>query len=343
METKSPDGTRSRYYYLIFYRPKPLPTPVVSGPALALVGVPATYTAAAAASSNCFGSFTTRHSFDFGDGASGYATPAAHAWAATGTYPVKFRTSCHGFTNDSLIAKSDWSEPFVVTVVSDTSSQHPLRQVSGYRPQSETWHPETTYVVTGHTRFDSAATLTILPGTRVQFLSDTTYLSVAKISAVGTPADSIRFEVGEVRIQWARNGGLTYNPDGSYRTGPRFEYCSFPNSRLYVEYNVDTYGGSGFYLKHSFVNTIKAGIWGHAVGTYIDHSRVASLQSLRLPEPRPQQLLRGPENHHGSSLQRGNPEVRHPESGDLLIRIRPGGYHRQHHPNPSCAATMPVR
>lgn len=286
METQSPDGTRARYYYLIFYRPKPLPTPVVSGPTFVLAGVPATYTATAAASSNCLGSITTRHRFDFGDGTFGYATPASHAWAAPGTYPVKFRTSCHGFLNDSLIAQSDWSEPLLVTAVSDTSSQHPLRRVSGYRPLSETWHPDTTYVITGHTRFDTTATLTILPGTRVQFLSDTTYLNVAKISAVGTPADSIRFEVGEVRVQWNRYGGQTFNADGSYRTGPRFEYCSFPNSRIHVEYNIDTYGGSGFYLKHSSVKLIRAGTWGYAVGSYIEHSRVENLQSLRLYQSR---------------------------------------------------------
>ncbi len=280
VETKSPDGAHSRYYYLIFYHPKPLPTAVVSGPDYTVAGFPTAYSATAASSSNCVGSITTVYRFDFGDGKIGYGSPASHAWAAPGSYPVTFQYSCYGFHNDSLIASSDWSLPFPVTVApADTGGGKPVRKVSGYRPVSETWWPETTYVVTANAKFDSSAVLTIRPGTHVQ-IDTGVYLHVDAINAVGTAADSIRILGGELRVQW--RGLSTFNSDGSYRAGPRFEYCSFPMSRIYVDFDLSTYGGYGVYLKNSRLPVITGTTYHSARGTYIEHCRVDRIDGLRL-------------------------------------------------------------
>jgi hypothetical protein len=295
--TTTPGKVAERRYTIALTRPddmppqngpKLLPTPTVIGPDFTPAGFRATYTVSYVPIANCGGAWNYRYTFSFGDGTTEISKsiyPAAHTishtWSTPGTSLLTVQLSC--LTNqDSLVAQSDWTDTLRVTVFPESGSGLPMRLVSGYRPASETWHPETTYVVTAHARFDSSALLTILPGTRVTFLSDTTYLSVGKISAVGTPVDSIHFDVGQLRVQWKGNGTTTFNPDGSYRTGPRFEYCNFSNGRLYVDYNIDTYGGSGFYLKNSNVWVIQGGSWGNAVGTYIEHCRIGNLFSLRL-------------------------------------------------------------
>ncbi len=283
----SPDMAQSRKYRLIANRPGLMATPKMNGSGVAFLGTQYVYTATPA-SLSC-GSGMGNYRYDFGDGSpmnSFGANFMTHTWNTIGVFKFRVQTSCQYLPPSTTLlltsTMSVWSDPLTVTVLADSTAQHPVKKISGYRPVSETWHPETTYVVTAKTRFDTAAVLTILPGTQINFMGDTAYLNVARIQAIGTETDSIVFRAGEVRIQ--RPGALerTFNSDGSYRTGPRFEYCSFPQARIFVDQNPSTYGGNGFYLKNSNIATVNGEPLVAATGTYIGHCRIGSIDSVRL-------------------------------------------------------------
>lgn len=224
------------------------------------------------------------HIFDWGDGTTTTAmvsnTPR-HSFAQPGTYAVKARLFCEGDPADSksIPGYGPWSA--AKSVVIRPTDTRPRRNVSGPRSASETWSPETTYVVTANTLFEEATTLTILPGTRVVFSPVNRYLLIqGRLAAVGTAKDSIRFEDGVVKAVW--KGPLSYNPDGSYLAGPRFEYCSFQNSQLLVSDENTAFGGYGPYLKNSYVQTLGEDFYSSAAGISIEKCRIGSLKPLRV-------------------------------------------------------------
>ena len=124
------------------------------------------------------------------------------------------------------------------------------------------------YLVIGNTLIESSCSLSITPGTKVMFLNNSLIEVRGKISAIGTSLDSIVFNNGQVRLNWS--GGSTYNGDGTYKAGPRFEYCSFLNSTIFVMVS-----GCGPYLKDCYVKQIS----GYVRGMYVTNCGIDNLGS----------------------------------------------------------------
>ena len=146
------------------------------------------------------------------------ATFLRHAWTAPGTYKVFMTSGCSG-SQGSLSA--DTSNRLTLTIA-DSAQPGKVRTVSGPRMASETWSPDTLYQIVGKTVFEAQTTLTILPGTKVFIANDADYLQIlGGLHAVGTEADSIRFE-GEppgahalerphhLQFRWQLQGGTPF-------------------------------------------------------------------------------------------------------------------------------------
>lgn len=285
IDVTSADGTRTRRYNVTFYRQIMLRTPVISGPNVVTAGAPARFSTTAPGI-RC-GEFETLHRMATatGDTVSTRRTDSIpYTWTAPGIYAVRLQTVCFDKHRPEIIdAQSPWSNPKFVTVETGDASSR-VRRITGVRSSPETWSPDTTYIIASNSRFDSAALLTILPGTWVMFSGPNTYLEATALSAVGSEADSIHFVGGIVRLKW--NGALSYHADGGYRAGPRFEYCSLKDVRLTVTGDTAAQGGYGPYLKNSYVMTLAGDTSKVAVGTYAERCRIENVDGMRFFESR---------------------------------------------------------
>lgn len=155
-----------------------------------------------------------------------------------------------------------------------------VRNISGvYSQPLQVWSRDTLYRIVGNALIDSACSLSVAAGTRVEFMNNA-YLEVrGKLTAMGSSTDSIRFMNGNLRLN--TRGGSTFDSLGNYRQGPRFEYCSFSNSTLHVM-NPGFSNGWGPYLTHSYLKLLQADGFGYASGMYIANSRIEILGSSDL-------------------------------------------------------------
>lgn len=282
------DGVTKSSYRFSFKRYPPLGLPRVNGPSVGLKDtsylfsqiLPSGCVVGSKIQAGLFG-----YQMDFGDGTAPVAgshglSPLLddihRAFTAAGTYSIKVRSFCNSDT-------SAWSPPFPITIY-DPAGNGKIRQITGPRSVSETWYPDTTYLITGKTLFEKGTTLTIQPGTRIVFPDTANYLMIlGDLYAVGTAADSIRFDRANLRIRWkgAVPTSGTYNPDGSWLAGPRMEYCSLADGYLYID-RTDTDGGWGPYLRHSRVRTITGETFRYCAWAFIEHCRIDTLSGLRM-------------------------------------------------------------
>jgi hypothetical protein len=289
----SQEGSLTKTYTLNFGRLKPesaVTPPTLAGPDRGFIHTPYAY-AFKPSSRTCLKGMTLLSRIEWGDGqwqqqGGDFGLPGphpfgTHVWGAPGAFTVKAVNFCY---NTYLALPGDTSAPILVQI-RDTTNGGKVRAVSGPRMASETWSPDTLYKVAGNTLFETGTTLTILPGTTVLFPARPTpyYIAIhGGLSAVGTASDSIRFDgPGSVRIKW--QGPLAYNPDGSYKAGPRFEYVTFQNG---ASPYLDESGGYGFYMKNSRVPLVTAEFSKYARGSYIENCRFGDFANVMLDNSR---------------------------------------------------------
>jgi len=285
------DGVTKSSYRFSFKRYPPLGVPQVNAPSAGLKDT--AYLYSQVLPSGCvIGSKVQAGLFgyqmDFGDGTapvtgshglSPLLDDIHRAYKAAGTFAIKVRSFCNFDT-------SAWSPPSPITIY-DTAASAKVRLITGPHSVSETWYKDTTYLITGKTLFEKAATLTIQPGTHVSFTDTGNYLQIlGGLSAVGTATDSIRFDQANLRISWTSTTGGTFNPDGSYLAGPRLEYCAIDRALSFPDGTGTNGGGWGAYLKNSRVRTITGDFFKAIKGSYIDHCRIDFLDGMDLSKSR---------------------------------------------------------
>lgn len=281
LESVAQDGVTKSTYTIRFTRYPHVGLPRVEAPAAGLKD--SVYMYSIQAPSGCNSSYP-RFLMDFGDGTAPVSwTPSSlmtrflpRAYRAAGTYAIKANAFCNADT-------TGWTQPISITIY-DPATNPMIREISGPRAVSETWHKDTTYLITGKTLFEKGTTLTIQPGTRVVFPDTAQYLMIlGDFMAVGTATDSIRFDRANLRFRWkgpTPDSG-TYHPDGSYRAGPRMEFCSLPDGYIYID-RTDTDGGWGPYIKDSRIQTITGEIFRYCAWSYFEHCRIDRIDGLRL-------------------------------------------------------------
>ncbi|MEO6097871.1 MAG: cadherin-like beta sandwich domain-containing protein [Fibrobacteria bacterium] len=286
----SQEGSITKRIPLEFGRLKPKTPesiPAISGPAAGYVGLSYSYIYTTPKEA-CLSGMTSIARIEWGDGTkstygdrfpSGNLPWGTHIWNTPGTHVVKAIAYC---SNDFINLPADTSAPITVQI-SDPASGGKMRAITGSRFNSETWSPDTLYQITGNTIFDAAATLTILPGTKVLFANAALTLGIyGGLSAIGTASDSVVFEGGgALQVRW--QGPLSYNPDGSYKAGPRLEYVNFRGvTKLFVRFIVDVGGGYGPYVRNSNIPIFTGDTFYYARGSYFEKCRIGNIEGMRL-------------------------------------------------------------
>lgn len=149
-------------------------------------------------------------------------------------------------------------------VINFEESPLPYRNISGPITSNETWSKDTLYKVIGNTLIETEATITIEAGTKIDFF-DNSYIKIkGGFSAVGTETDSITFTNANLDLLWA--GPTTFNEDGSYKAGPRFEYCNIENGSISA-LEIETFNAYGAYIKNTHLSSLSTRYT--IIGTYI--------------------------------------------------------------------------
>ena len=133
------------------------------------------------------------------------------------------------------------------------------------------------YFVTWNVLFDTTAPLTIAPGTVVHFRAGRWVEFRGDVSVVGTVDAPIQLHGALLLLNYPnRKGVATFNPDGSYASGPRFENVTMADGEIHiVEVSFD---GPGFYMKNSTLGRVTSGFGlGNLDGTYIEHSTIDTM------------------------------------------------------------------
>lgn len=133
-----------------------------------------------------------------------------------------------------------------------------VKQIAVYniRPAHKVIETNTTWNglinVDGNTTIADNATLTIMPGTKLQFNGPYLIQIHGSIKAIGTKSDSIYFTSVDTTVGWR----------GIYLQGPLpdsviIKYCKFENARYKHNYRIDDWKGQGAALKVIKVANIK--------------------------------------------------------------------------------------
>jgi hypothetical protein len=161
---------------------------------------------------------------------------------------------------------------------------NPLLIQGGIINVDTTWNrADAVYAITNNLLINQGVTLTVAPGVIVQFASGT-YLKVkGTISAVGTSASKIVFQNADIVIDWTWSSQyswpLTYSPsNGTYVTGPRFEYCDLTGGL--IRSTCQIFDGMGAYIRNcTLTNVWNDSGWTGIIGAYIGTSAIDSLGS----------------------------------------------------------------
>jgi hypothetical protein len=130
------------------------------------------------------------------------------------------------------------------------------------------------YIIKNDALILDSASLIIEPGVHIIFQNEAVLALDGAFSAVGTEIDTIKFEDAYIELLWT--GPITYDSNGNYIAGPRFEYCKLANGT--IDAKGKNRNGFGPYLKNTILYDLKGFDWD-INGTYISHCIINNLGS----------------------------------------------------------------
>ncbi|MBC8384566.1 MAG: PKD domain-containing protein, partial [Candidatus Cloacimonetes bacterium] len=144
------------------------------------------------------------------------------------------------YNNDIIINSNDPDEETTDFHVTGTGDIWPV--YSGHLETDTVWESELVKI-TGRLTVDNGVTLTIVPGTLVEFQGDYSMQIHGRILAVGTETDSITF-APESSLQYSQKwNGISFPDTPVQNDSSKFVYCKIIDV-------VDSASGGGFYIRN---------------------------------------------------------------------------------------------